>query len=82
MDMDYVIPNISNPEVVLSEAREWIEQYYSERNLSKEVYPFQIMISFSLLLFCVAFYSLPTKYLRPTSYFFDDVILLPYACAR
>lgn len=36
MDMDYVFTDTSNPEVVLKEAREWIEQYYKEKNLGEE----------------------------------------------
>lgn len=36
MDMDYVFTDTTNPEVVLTEARQWIEQFYQEKNLGEE----------------------------------------------
>lgn len=40
--MDYIITDINNPQIVLDEAREWIEQYYKEKDIPKEKYPFFI----------------------------------------
>nr|ABO09632.1 nitric oxide synthase form B [Physarum polycephalum] len=36
MDMDYVITDISNPETVLREAKEWLTLFYKEKKLSDE----------------------------------------------
>nr|AAK43730.1 nitric oxide synthase form A [Physarum polycephalum] len=36
MDMDYVITDITNPEIVLREANEWLAQFYKEKKLPEE----------------------------------------------
>lgn len=46
MDMDYIITDTLNPQVVLSEAREWLDQFYKERNLGPDKYHCVIPISF------------------------------------
>lgn len=43
--MDYIITDTLNPQVVLSEAREWLDQFYKERNLSPDKYPCVSLIS-------------------------------------
>lgn len=39
MDMDYVFTDIANPEIVLKEAREWLNLYYKEKKLPEAAYP-------------------------------------------
>jgi hypothetical protein len=38
MDMDYVITDITNPEVVLQEATEWLRLFHKEKKLSDDAY--------------------------------------------